>query len=116
MPNDDFLLQFTTWLASVGQTYHIPAHLLYRWRRLQPGSRHKTWGLPDGDSFTDGAVVISCFEGREGLMSTALSNWEVAKPRPTPRKLSRAKKTKEPAPSEGRKKRSTSAIHIFDEI
>lgn len=97
MPNDDFLEEFTTWLKSHGATYHIPAHHLYRWRRIQRVAWHKTYGTPLGATcFTDGAVVVSELERLGGVCATAYSNWGFAAPETHhrgPRKTTKTTKT-----------------------
>ena len=95
MSNEDFLHHFTVWLTKHGQTYHIPTHLLYQWRKLTGSARHKAFGIPiDSEVFTDGVHCIAMFT-THGLTKTALCNWIVEAPKTgsyRPRKKKKAVK------------------------
>jgi hypothetical protein len=96
MSNDDFLHHFTVWLAKHQQTYHIPTHLLYQWRKLTGSARHKAFGIPiDSEVFTDGVHCLAVFD-LHGLTKTALCNWVVDGPKNSTYKTSKKKKPTKP--------------------
>lgn len=96
MSNEDFLHHFTVWLTKHGQTYHIPTHLLYQWRKLTNPARHKAFGIPvESEVFTDGVHCIAMFD-EHGLTKTALCNWLVDSPKSTTYRPAKKKKPVKP--------------------